>query len=57
MNSQCTGPDFVNFGKLARSGRIVGLAPEAVYQVEVNNDYIKALAIIFELCAGYCLRW
>ena len=34
---QCTGPDFVNFGKNSRSGRIVGLAPEAIYQIEVSK--------------------
>ena len=40
VNSRCTGPDFVNFDKNARSGKIVGLAPEAMYQVEVNNYII-----------------
>lgn len=37
VNSQCTGPDFVNFDKRAESGRIVGLAPEVIYQVEVKK--------------------
>lgn len=36
VNSECDGPDFVNFGKTFRSGRIVGLAPEATYKVEVR---------------------
>lgn len=38
VNSECTGPDFVNFGKSVRSGKIVGLAPEALYQVEVRTS-------------------
>lgn len=36
VNSQCTGPDFVNFGRTVRSGRIIGLAPETHYEVEVT---------------------
>jgi hypothetical protein len=40
VNLQCVGPDFVNFNKDARSGRIVGLAPEAMYQIEVTIMYV-----------------
>ena len=32
----CKGPDFVNFDRGSRSGRVVGLAPEAMYRVEVS---------------------
>ena len=35
VDSHCAGPDFVNFNNSARAGQIVGLAPEAIYQVEV----------------------
>lgn len=35
VDSHCAGPDFVNFNNLVRTGQIVGLAPEAIYQVEV----------------------
>lgn len=37
VNLKCNGPDFVHFSNKARSGRIVGLAPEAVYRMEVKN--------------------
>ena len=36
-NSLCIGPDFVNFKSYVRSGRIVGLAPEQTYQMEVSK--------------------
>lgn len=35
VDSHCAGPDFVNFNNSVRTGQIVGLAPEAIYQVEV----------------------
>ncbi len=36
VKSVCKAPDFVNFDRNLRSGRIVGLAPESEYELKVD---------------------
>lgn len=57
-SSLCIGPDFVNFKSFVRSGRIVGLAPEQQYQLEVT-DLQTYLVLINEnesSTLGYCIQ-
>ena len=44
---KCIAPDFVHFDKNARSGRIIGLAPESSYE-------LKVLTKEHACCHGFC---
>lgn len=53
VDSQCTGPDFINFGANIKSGRIIGLAPETTYQVEVYNYYCECEVIHYNIFTSH----